>query len=112
MLDQRMRVMTPEKAKSLDDVDAKVTAWKADMRILRESRQKQDIEMMSNNDQMITILLGMVPEALSDHLVVKYVPGETVFEDMLNMMQDHLLKLDQKKASRKFIDVAARGFLD
>ena len=57
--------------------------------------------MLNNNDQMITLLIGMVPDILADHLVIKYAPGKTTFDEMVEIMQDHLLKLDQKKTAKK-----------
>ena len=108
LMDQRMRIMQPDKAKTMDEVDMKVTQWKADIRILRESRQRQDVEMVGNDDQMITILIGMLPDVLADHLISKYSPGSSKFEDMLVEMQDHLMKVDQRKTAKRMIKQVAR----
>ena len=102
-MDQRMKVMQPEKARIVEEVEMKVTQWKSDIRILRETRQKQDIEMVSNSDQMITILIGMLPDVLADHLISKFAPGASTFDEMLIELQDHLMKVDQKRTARKII---------
>ena len=104
-----MKVMQPEKAKTVEEVEAKITLWKSDIRILRETRQRQDLEMVSNNDQMITILIGMIPDAIADHLISKFTPGSTTFDEMLILLQDHLMKVDQKKTARKVIRQVAKG---
>ena len=101
LMDQRMKIMQPEKASKVEDVEMRITQWKADIRILRESRQRQDLEMLNNHDQMITILIGMLPDTLSDHLISKYTPEKSTFDEMLVEMQDHLMKVDQKKSARK-----------
>ena len=99
-MEQRIKIMNPEKAKSIDDVDAKVTQWRSDIRVLRESRQKQDLEMVGNDDQMITILIGMLPDSLSDHLVTKYTPGATKFDDLIVVMITVLQYAEDRAAER------------
>ena len=107
LMDQRMKIMQPEKASKVEDVEMRITQWKADIRILRESRQRQDLEMLNNHDQMITILIGMLPDTLSDHMISKYTPEKSTFDEMLVEMQDHLMKIDQKKSARKSLKQVA-----
>ena len=108
LIDQRFRIMQPEKAKTVEEVEAKLTQWRSDIRILRESRQRQDLEMLSNDDQMITILIGMLPDALSDHLITKYSPGSTTFEELSLILQDQLMKLEQKRTAKKGIKAVTK----
>lgn len=44
-----------------------------------------------------------MPDVLCDHLLSKYSPGVTEFEEMLTIMYDHLQKIDQKRTARKFV---------
>ena len=107
-MDQRVRIMQPDKAKTVEEIEMKLTQWKSDIRILRESRQRQDLEMLKNDDQMITILIGMLPDAVADHLVSKYSPGSTTLEELSKVLQDHLMKLNQKKTAKKVIKQVVR----
>ena len=67
-------------------------------------------EVLGNHDQVITILIGMLPDVLADHLISKYTPGSTEFEDLIIVLQDHLMKIDQKRTAKKVIKkVAKRG---
>ena len=95
MMEQRTKIMQPDKATKLEDVESKLMQWKSDIRALRELRQKQDLEFLANHDQMITILIGMVPDILSDHLIQKFAPGVSTFDEMLKILEDYMLKLDQ-----------------
>lgn len=51
LMDQRMRTMQFEKANILEEVDMRLSQWRSDIRILRESRQSQDLEMLNNHDR-------------------------------------------------------------
>ena len=75
IMSKRMKVMNPDPAKSPGDVEAKLQAWKTDMRILLESGQEQDVKMTANQDQMITILISMLPDRLPEHIMTKYEVG-------------------------------------
>ena len=70
LIDQRFRIMQPEKAKTVEEVEAKLTQWRSDIRILRESRQRQDLEMLSNDDQMIRECIGQHTDEYRDHLII------------------------------------------
>ena len=50
---------------------------------------------------MITLLIGMLPDILADHLISKYQPGVTEFEELMVILKDHLMKIDQKKNAKK-----------
>ena len=65
IMHRRMRVMNPVVAKNAEDVEKKLQMWKNDIRLLLESRQEQDIKMMETNDQMITILISMLPDRVT-----------------------------------------------
>ena len=72
IMHRRMRVMNTEVAKNADDVEKQVQMWKNDIQLLLESRQEQDTKMIENNDQMITILISMLPDRVAEYLMTKY----------------------------------------
>ena len=72
IMHRRMRVMNPEVAENAEDAEKKLQMWRNDIRLLLESRQEQDIKMMENNDQMITILISMLPDRVAEYLMTKF----------------------------------------
>ena len=63
IMHRRMKVMNLKVAKNTEDVD----------------RQEQDIKMMENNDQMITILIS---NRVAEYLMTKYEVGVTALDEM------------------------------
>ena len=107
-MQRRVRVMNPELAKNINDIEAKMYIWKHDLRLLTEARLEQDIAMFKDDDQMITILISMMPDPVADHLVEKYDVGESTLEEIEGILDDHLQKMDQKsKVSKKIGQVAS-----
>ena len=96
-----MRVMNPDAAKAPEDVETKLQAWKTDMRILLETNQYQDIKMVANQDQMITILISMLPDKIAEHLMTKYDIGVTTLEEMEEKLRDHLDKIVDNQQRHK-----------
>ena len=104
---RRMKVMNPEAAKNVSDVEAKVNNWKSDIRILMEIDNEQDKAMYKASDQMITILLNMLPDQVSDYLVEKYEVGSTTLDQMESTLSDYLTRFEQKSKSGKKINQVA-----
>lgn len=98
-MEKRMRVMNPDPAKDVKDVESKVTAWKGDIRYLQETGDDDKI-MLENNDQMITILIGMMPEIVADFLISRYDAGKTTLEDMEKILNDYLIKMGNRDKKR------------
>ena len=80
---RRVRVMNPEPAKHISDIEAEVNIWKHVMRLLTEARLEQDIAMSKNDDQIITIFVSMMPDPVADHLVEKYDVGVSTLEEII-----------------------------
>ena len=110
IMHRRMKVMNPEVAKNAEDVEKKIQMWKNDIRLLLESRQEQDIKMMENNDQMITILISMLPDRVAEYLMTKYEVGVTALDEMEVALQEHMMKIVENslrsKSGRKIGQVA------
>ena len=92
LIERRMKVMKPEAAKTLDDVESKLTAWKDDMRYLREARHKEDEVMLQNDAHMRSILISMIPEAAADHLIDKYDDPSKTLEEMEDVLTEYLME--------------------
>ena len=103
VMQKRMKVMNPEPAKRPEDVESKLQSWKTNLRILLETGQEQDIKMVANQDQMITILISMLPDKIAEHLMTKYEVGDTTLEDMEEKLRDHLEKIVDNKQRHKDI---------
>ena len=56
--------------------------------------------MFENQEQMITIYMSIMPEKVSDHLILKYVKGMTL-DDMEEELQTHLSKLNMTASDKK-----------
>ena len=110
IMHRRMKVMNPEMAKNAEDVEKKIQMWKNDIRLLLESRQEQDIKMMEINDQMITILISMLPDRVAEYLMTKYEVGVTALNEMEVALQEHMMKIVENslrsKSGRKIGQVA------
>ena len=78
-----------------------MTSWKADIRYLREANAEQDKAMLSNNEQMSTILISMMPEPIKDYLVTKYEEGETTYDQLETTLLNYLAKKDQSEGMKK-----------
>ena len=96
VMEKRVKVMNPEPAKDMTEIEAKMTAWKSDIRYLKEMRDEQDLIMLTNDEQMITILITMMPDKMADHLISKYEKGQTTYEEMEETMLEHMSKMDMK----------------
>ena len=90
IMQKRMGVMNPEQAKNIEDVEGKVQMWKTDVRILLECGQEQDQNMVKNEDQMITILISMLPEKVAEQVMGKYEIGLTSLDEMEEKLREHL----------------------
>ena len=100
MMEKRMRVMNPQKASTMADIESMMTAWKADIRYLREA-SPDDQQMLDNAHQMITIMIQIMPETVADYLIQKYDKDETTFDQMQQHLDDYLLKVDCKANGKK-----------
>ena len=82
--------------RNAEDVENKLQMWQNDIRLLLDSRQEQDIKIMENNDQMITILISMSPDRVVDEMEVA--------------LQEHMMKIVENslksKSGRKIVQVA------
>ena len=85
LMQKRMRVMSPSAAKDITEVEAKLTAWKSDIRYLQEANADQDRAMLNNMDQMATILISIMPAQIQEYLITKYEEGDTKFEELENL---------------------------
>ena len=94
-MEKRMKVMSPEAARDIADIESKVTAWKGDIRYLQEVGG-DDKAMLDNQDQMITILIGMMPEAVADHLIGKYEAGQSTLEEIEQSLDNVLTRVRNK----------------
>ena len=99
--------MSPEPAKDISEIEHKVMLWKGDIRNLQEGGG-DDRAMLENNDQMITILIGMMPENVADHLISKYEAGVSTLDDVEKCLEDYLIKVRNKGADKKRSDKAAQ----
>ena len=100
MMEKRMRVMNPQKANTTTDIEAMMTAWKADIRYLREA-SADDQQMLDNAHQMITIMIQIMPDTVADYLIQKYDKDETTFDQMQQYLNDYLLKVNCKANGKK-----------
>ena len=50
-----------------------------EIRLLVESEDEQDIAMVNNDNQMVTILMTMLPDAAAGALLAKYEIGTDTF---------------------------------
>ena len=70
-MEKRQKVANPEPAKDVSEIDMKISTWKEDIRYITEIGTKQDTEMTKCDDQMVTILIAMMPDkknhGLLDH---------------------------------------------
>ena len=95
-----MKVMSPEPAKDISEIENRLMIWKGDIRYLQEVGG-DDRAMVANNDQMITILIGMMPENVADHLISKYEAGTSTLEDVERCLEDYLVKVRNKSTDKK-----------
>ena len=49
--------------------------------------------MMENNDEMITILISMLPDRVAEYLMTKYEVGVTALDEMEVALQEHMMKI-------------------
>ena len=49
--------------------------------------------MMENNDQMITILISMLPDRVAEYLMTKYEVGVTALDEMEVALQEYMMKI-------------------
>ena len=98
---RKVRVMNSEVAKDAENVEEKLQMWKNDIRLLLESRQEQDLKMMENNDQMITILISMLPDRVAEHLMTKHEVGVTALDEIEVALQEHMMKIAENSLRSK-----------
>ena len=87
--------------KNAEDDEKKLQMWKTDILLLLESRQEQDIKMMENNYQMMTILISMVPDRVAECLMTKCEVGVTAVDEMEVALQEHLMKIAENSSLSK-----------
>ena len=90
---RRMEVINPEPARVPEDIEARLQSWKTDMRILLDSNHPQDVSMVANQDQMVTILISMLPAKVAEQMMVKYDVGSTSLEDIEEKLREYLDKI-------------------
>ena len=49
--------------------------------------------MMENNDEMITILISMLPDRVAEYLMTKYEVRVTALDEMEVALQEHMMKI-------------------
>ena len=101
IMQKRMRVMNPEQAKNSNEVEAKVQRWKTDIRILLDCGQDQDKVMLGNDDQMITILLSIIPEKVAEHMMSKYDVGFTSVDEMEEQIREYMDKFGENQQQNR-----------
>ena len=55
--------------------------------------------MMENNDQMITILISMLPDRVAEYLMTKCEVGVTALDEMEVALQEHMIKIVENSLS-------------
>jgi hypothetical protein len=95
--------MNPEQAKTQEEVEAKVQMWKTDVRILLECGQDQDQNMVQNEDQMITILLSILPDKIVEQIMSKYDVGMTSLDEMEEKLREYMDKIGDNQHRSKAV---------
>ena len=81
---------------TIDDVEAMINKWKADLRHLVEADGSLEIP----DPQKRTILLNMMPKKISDHIIKKYNEFND-YEEMEQEVEDLLTRFEQNKEKEK-----------
>ena len=68
-----------------------------------ETKDPQDIAMINNDNQMITILISILPEIVADIMLDKWETGTDTFDSMQGKLRDYLARREQKLAGQKKI---------
>ena len=97
MMDKRTSVMNPVAATTLAEVEACMATWKSDIKYLEKAKNAQDIAMLANHDQMIAILMNMVPETAKEYLINKYEENVTTFDEIEKHLDEYLGKKNIEK---------------
>ena len=92
-LNMRNRVMHPELASKIEDIEKQLDQWRADMRYLREVCPEESI---INDDQLNTNLISMVLESVADYFSQRYNIFST-FEMMQDELTDYLERTEHMK---------------
>ena len=93
----KMRVMHPDNAAKIEDVETKLNKWKEDIRYLRETGHK-DMEDV----QMRTILISMLPEDVADPLIKKFEELDNydkLEKELLTMLRNNEMKSGKRKTA-------------
>ena len=77
--------------------------WKTDVRILLERGQEQDQNMVQNEDQMITILLSILPDKVVEQVMSKYDVGMTSLDEMEEKLREYMDKIGDNQHRSKAV---------
>ena len=91
----QMKVMHPDAASSIEEVETKLNKWKEDIRYLRETGHK-DME----EDQRRTILVSIMPEDVADALIKKFEDlkdYESLEKEALTIVKNDEMKKNAKR---------------
>ena len=113
IMQKRMRAMNPEQTKTPEEVETKVQMWKTDVRILFEWGQEQDQNMVTNEDQMMTVLLSILHEKIAEQVMSKYDVELTSLDEMEEKLREYLDKFgdnqQRSKVNKKISQVKAHA---
>ena len=101
LMDRRLRVMHPQEANGLEDIELKMLAWKTDIKFLREMEEEQDLAMLNDDTQMCTIMMNILPEIPRNAMMNKYNDGVTTLEELEEELSGYLLKKSGEKKKGK-----------
>ena len=102
---KKKKVNNPEPAKTVADVEKKLGEWKADIRALKELGDKAAL----SNDQLVTTLIGMLPNSIVDYLITKHDILKDEYDDVEETLYDYLARIDIKEESKKKLPIGAVG---
>ena len=91
----KTRVMHPDVANTVEEVESKMNKWKEDIRYLKETDNYN-----MNDDQLKTIAVSMLPEELADHMIRKFSDLKT-FEELEKEVMNVVNRSEMKKGSKK-----------
>ena len=92
----RNKVMHPETTTKVEEVEKKISEWKQNLRYLNEVCPESQL---TDDDQLKTILISIVPESVADYLTQRYNQLRTI-DDMETELIDYLDRMDQRKKEK------------
>jgi hypothetical protein len=101
LMDRRIKFMNPIPAKNISEIEDKMTMWKTDIRYIVELGMSHDQKMIDDPNQMITILISMMPDIVADHLITKYDKKCPNYDEMEAHLYDFLSKVEMKDRDKK-----------